>query len=216
MSYVTVLDFAAGGSLLCSVLLVWRRDLAAMVRWLSAQGAAVGVIPLSLALHRDDRALLAVGVGVLVFRAVVLPRVLARVLRGEPEPREAQPLVNTSASLLAVAALTLLADAVSQPIVRLDPTPATQAVPLAVAVVLTGMFMLVTRRRALSQVVGFVMLDNGIAAAAFLTTAGVPVIVEFGASIDVLLAVLVLQILTARMRIKFGGTDVDELRELRD
>jgi hydrogenase-4 component E len=60
------------------------------------------------------------------------------------------------------------------------------------------------------------MLDNGIAAAAFLTTAGVPLIVEFGASIDVLLAVLVLQILTARMRVKFGGTDVDELRELRD
>jgi len=216
MSYVTVLDFAAGGLLLCSVLLVWRRDLTAMVRWLSAQGVAVGAIPVSLALHRDDRALLAVGIGVLVFRAVVLPRVLARVLRGEPEPREAQPLVNTSASLLAVAVLTLLADAVSQPIVRLDPTPATQAVPLAVAVVLTGVFMLVTRRRALSQVVGFVMLDNGIAAAAFLTTAGVPLIVEFGASIDVLLAVLVLQILTARMRVKFGGTDVDELRELRD
>jgi hydrogenase-4 component E len=83
-------------------------------------------------------------------------------------------------------------------------------------VVLTGVFMLVTRRRALSQVVGFLMLDNGIAALAFLLTAGVPLIVELGASLDVLLAVLVLQILTGRMRIKFGRTDLDELTELRD
>jgi hydrogenase-4 component E len=60
------------------------------------------------------------------------------------------------------------------------------------------------------------MLDNGIAALAFLTTAGVPLIVEFGASLDILLAVLVLQILSGRMRVKFGGTDLDELRELRD
>ena len=60
------------------------------------------------------------------------------------------------------------------------------------------------------------ILDNGVAALAFLTTAGLPLIVEFGASTDVVLAVLILQVLTGRMRVKFGTTDVDELRELRD
>ena len=82
--------------------------------------------------------------------------------------------------------------------------------------VLLGFFVLVTRRRALSQVVGFLLLDNGIAATAFLVTAGVPLIVELGVSMDLLLVVLVLQVLTARLRVAFGDTDIGELRELRD
>jgi hydrogenase-4 component E len=59
-------------------------------------------------------------------------------------------------------------------------------------------------------------MDNGIAAAAFLTTAGVPLVVELGASLDLLFVVLVLQILGGRLRLAFGATDLDELRELRD
>ena len=79
-----------------------------------------------------------------------------------------------------------------------------------------GFVTQVTRRRALSQVVGFLLLDNGIAATAFLATAGVPLIVELGVSLDLLLVVLVLQVLTARMRLEFGHSDLDALRELHD
>ena len=124
--------------------------------------------------------------------------------------------VNVAASLLAAALLTLLSYAVSQPLVALDPSPATRAVPVGVAVVLIGFFVLVTRRRALSQLVGFLLMDNGITAVGFLTTSGVGLIVELGVSLDVLLAVLVLGILTSRMREAFGDTDLDELRELHD
>ena len=112
--------------------------------------------------------------------------------------------------------MTLLAYAVSRPLVELDPTPATHAVPVGIAMVLLGFFVLVTRRRALSQVAGFLLLDNGIAATAFLVTAGVPLIVELAVSMDLLLVVLVLQVLTARLQAAFGDTDIDELRELRD
>ncbi len=87
---------------------------------------------------------------------------------------------------------------------------------MGVAVTLTGFFVLVTRRRALSQLAGFLLMDNGITALAFLTTAGVPLVVELGVSLDVLLAVLVLQVLTTRMLAAFGSTDLDELRELHD
>ncbi len=112
--------------------------------------------------------------------------------------------------------LTLLAYAVTRPLVALAPSPATAILPVAFAVVLIGFFALVTRRRALSQVVGFLLLDNGITATAFLASAGVPLIVELGVSFDLLLAVLVLQVLTARLRTAFGSTDLDELRELHD
>lgn len=213
-TYVTTLDIAVGALMLFAVLLVWRRELAALVRLLALQGFALALIPISLGAHRGDGTLLAVGAGVLMLRAALLPTIVARVLRGEAHPRETRPLLNTSASLLAVAALAVFSYAVGRPLTRLDPSPATHAAPLAIAAALTGIFMLVTRRRALAHVIGFVMLDNGIAATAFLVTSGVPVIVELGVSLDVLLAVLVLQILSGRMRVKFGGTDLDELREL--
>jgi hydrogenase-4 component E len=84
-----------------------------------------------------------------------------------------------------------------------------------VSVVLIGLFVLVTRRPAISQVVGFLLMDNGITAVAFRTTSGVPLVVELGVSMDVLFAVLVLLLATC-MRAAFGHTDLDELRELHD
>jgi hydrogenase-4 component E len=151
-----------------------------------------------------------------MLKAIVLPSVVRRVLRDSGQAREAEPLVNVTTSLLAAALLTSLAYGVSLPLVALAPSPTTRALPVGIAVVLLGFFVLVTRRRALSQVVGFLLLDNGITAAAFLAAGGVPLVVELGVSLDVFLVVLVLQVLTARMRLTFGNADLDELTELRD
>ena len=211
-----VLDLVCGGLLLSAVLMLWRRELAAIVRLLVVQGVLLASLAALLGVREHSRDLYLVAVGVLVLKAVVLPGVLRRVLRDTGESREAEPVVNVTSSLLAAATLTLVAYAVSRPLVALAPSPATRAVPVGLAVVFLGFFVLVTRRHALSQVVGFLLLDNGITAIAFLATSGVPLVVELGVSLDLLLVVLVLQVLAARMRLTFGRTDMDELRELRD
>ncbi|NUR83216.1 MAG: hypothetical protein HOY71_03925 [Nonomuraea sp.] len=214
--YVKLLDLACGAFLLTGVLVLWRRDLSAIVWLFGLQGVALGAIIVVRGVHSGELELLLLGAGVGLLRALVLPYLMRRALVAGDEGRETRPRVGVGASLLVAAVLTMLAYAVSQPLVRLEPTPATQAVPIALAVLLVGFFVLVTRRRALSQVVGFLLMDNAITAAAFLTTSGVPLVVELGVSLDVLLAVLVLQVLTTRMRAAFGGTDLDELRELHD
>jgi hydrogenase-4 component E len=214
--YVQTLNLICGALLLAAVLILWRRELAAIVRLLVVQGVLLAALAALLGAREGSSELYAVAAGVLALKAVVLPAVLRRVLRDTGEARETEPLVNVAASLLAGALLTLLAYAVSRPLVALAPSPATQALPVALAVMFLGFFVLVTRRRALSQVVGFLLMDNGITATAFLATSGVPLIVELGVSLDLLLVVLVLQVLTARMRLTFGRTDLDELRELRD
>lgn len=215
--YVQLLDLACGAVLLTAVLVLWLRELAVIVRVFALQGAALTAIVVVLAAHENSGELWAVAAGMLVLRAGVLPYLLRRALASSGEARrETSPLVNVAASLLAAAALTLLAYAVSQPLVALAPSAATHAVPVGMTVVLIGFFVLVTRRRALSQLVGFLLMDNGITAIGFLTTTSVGLVVELGVSLDVLLAVLVLQILTTRMRETFGDTDLDELRELRD
>ena len=231
--FTQLLNLACGAFLLAAVVVLWRRELAAIVRLFALQGLALAAIALLLGLHEDRWDLIVVAMGVGALRAGLLPYLIRRALRAlvagrteeqdqgqgyarSEEVRETQPLVNVAASLLTAAALTLLAYAVARPLVELDPTPATRALPVGLAVVLIGFFVLVTRRRALAQVVGFLLLDNGITATAFLAASGVPLIVELGVSFDVLLAVLVLQLLTVRVREAFGTTDIDDLRELHD
>lgn len=210
------LYLACGAFLLAAVLVLWRRELTAIVRILAFQGVALAAIVAVLAGAERSVELVVLAVGVLILRAVGLPYLILRAMRGVGPERETQPLVNVASSLLAAAVLTLLAYAVAQPLVELSPSPATRAIPVGITVVLIGFLVLVTRRRALSQVVGFLLLDNGITATAFLTTAEVPLVVELGVALDVLFAVIVLQLLTTRMRAAFGDTDLDELRELRD
>lgn len=216
-AYTSALNLTAAAFLLAAVVIVWRRELAAIVRMLAWQGVALAALPLTEGIHTHDVALIGVAIAVFTLRAVVLPWLLVRAIGVEDhERRESRPLVNTPASLLVAAGLTVMAFAVTRPLVAANPSISTRAVPAAFAVVLIAVFMMISRRRALSQAVGFLMLDNGIAATAFLTTAGVPLIVELGASFDVLFAVLVLGVLTGRMRRHFGDTDLDELRELHD
>lgn len=216
-NFAIVIDFAAGGLVLAAVLIVWRRDLRAIVRLLAWQGLALAAIPIVRGLHDADAALVAVGVAVLVLRAAVLPWLLARALAAEQQAqREATPLINTATSLLITGVLTVVAFAITRPLVALEPNAVINAVPATFAVVLIALFVMTTRRHAVSQAAGFLMLDNGIAATAFLLTAGVPLIVELGASLDVLFAVLVIGVLTGRLRRAYGGADLDRLQELRD
>ncbi len=196
ISYPLYLDLAAGLFLLTAVGVLWRQQLASMIRLFGLQGAALAAIVAILGIHQHSLELVLVALGLGALRAGVLPYLAWRALGDSPaEARETRPVVNVAASLLAAAALTLLAYAVTQPLVALA---------------------LVTRRRALSQVVGFLLLDNGITATAFLAASGVPLIVELGVSFDLLLVVLVLQVLTTRLRTAFGSSDLDELRELHD
>jgi hydrogenase-4 component E len=216
-AFAGVIDLAAGALVLAAVLAVWRRDVRSIVRLLAWQGAALAAIPIIRGVQEDDATLIGIGAAIVVLRVVLLPWLLARAVGAEPRgQREPSPLVNTTASLLIAALLTITAFGVTRPVVTLDPGPATGAVPAAFAVVLIALFVMATRRHAIAQAAGFLMLDNGIAATAFLLTAGVPVIVELGASLDVLFAVIVIGVLTGRMRRKFGGADLDALDELHD
>ena len=216
-AYLSGVDLLAGTLLVLAVAIVWRRDLAAMTRLLSFQGAALGAIPIWSGVYHGDGQLVAVGAAVAALRAGLFPRLLRARLRGEPaEDREAAPLVSTTASLLVAAVLIIVAYVVAAPVVHLAASGPGRAAPVGFALVLIGIFLLVTRRKALSQVIGLLVLDNGIDAVAFVAAAGVPLIVELGVSLDVLLGVLVLGVLAGRMHAKFGRTDLDELRELHE
>jgi len=215
--YAQLVGLFGGVMLLSAVLIVWRRSIAAEVRLLAVQGAALAGLVAVLGVRETSAELLGVAGIVLVLKVVVLPSMLSRaVARHGVDLREETPLINTTTSLIALSLLTMLAYLVSRPLLVLGNDPAIAAVPIGIALVLYGFLVLATRRHAFSQLIGFLVLDNGIATVAFLTAGGVPLVVELGASLDVLLVVLILQVLTARILSEFGDADLDDLSELRD
>jgi hydrogenase-4 component E len=202
--------------MLTAVLQVWRRSTGASTRLLAVQGAALAALVATIGLAQGTPDVVLVAVLVLALKAVALPWALTRTIHRGGAEREDSASVNPVSGLLAAAALTTLAYAVSQPIVALDDGPAAHAVPAGVALVLIGFFVLATRRRAVSQLIGFLVIDNGIATVAFLTAGGVPFVVELGVSLDVVLVVLILRVLSARLTLAHGHVDLHDLRELHD
>ena len=198
-----------------AVVVLWRHRLRSIVAALAVQGVALAATATLLGVHEHDRGLLAVAGLVLLVKAIVIPGLLARVVAATPGARESDPLVNVPASLVVAGLLTLGAFIAARPIVALVGGPTGRLVPLGLATVLIGFFAMVARRRAMSQVVGLLLVDNGIALVAFLVTSGVPVIVELGSTLDVLFGVVVLRVLLARLT-AVGFADLDQLRSLHD
>lgn len=214
---------STGALLVSAVLLAWRRSLRPAVRLIAVQGVALAALVATLGLVEGSAELVLVAVLVLALKAVLVPLVLDRGIAAGGPDREDQARLNPTAGLVSVALLTTLAYLVSRPITTAlaadtgpHAGPAAFAVPVGVAVVLIGFLLLISRRRALSQVIGFVVLDNGIATITFLTAGGVPLLVEFGTSFELLLIVMILAVLSGRMRTAAGPRALDSMTELRD
>jgi hydrogenase-4 component E len=210
-----LIGICGGALLLTATLLVWRRSMPAGVRALAVQGIAVAGLAAAIGIFEGEWQLLAIAAGIVVIKGVLIPLVLARAARSRPGSRAEVPLINTTAALLWAALLTTVAYLVAQPVAALAPGPAAGTLAVGFALVLIGFLLLLVRRHAVGQVMGFVVLDNGIAAIAFLTVGGVPLVVEIGVSLDVLLIVLILYVVTNRMAAA-GVVDLDDLRELHD
>ncbi len=209
-------SLATGVLLLTAVFELWRRSLSGSIVLLSVQGAALAGLVATLGLIESDGELLVVAVLVLAVKAVLIPWILARTASATGAVQETAPRINPTSGMLLAAGLTTVAYLAGRPLIGADPTPPGAAVPVGLALVLIGFLILISRRQAISQLVGFVVLDNGIATVAFLIVGGVPLVVELGVMLDVLLVVLILRVLTGRLLRAFGATDLDDLRELHD
>ncbi|MFO7690115.1 MAG: hypothetical protein R6W83_06120 [Cryobacterium sp.] len=214
--YAQLVGLCTGALLLTSALMVWRRSLIASIRLLGAQGVALAALVAVIGVEEQEAELLVVALLIVLVKGVGLPWVLARQSRAGIREIQETPRLNPTAALLLVTLLTILAYVVVSRLIGLGTSVTSHAAPIGLSMVLIGFLLLITRRRARSQLIGFLMLDNGIATIAFLTSGGVPLLLEFAVSLDVLLVVLILHVFAGRMRTKFGGTDVDRLRELHD
>ena len=210
---VNLLSFVALG---LTILLIVRTSLAGQVRVFGSQSFVLATLAVLIAFYSGSLQLFGVGVALVVLKGIIIPRVLRRAVANIGLQRVAAPYLGTAPALIICAALTIIAFYVMTPIAASNPLPTADAIPLAFAGVLIGFFIMVNRRRAVTQILGFLMLENGIFLLALLATYGVPFIVEMGVFLDLLVAVLILEVFVYRIKDNFDSIDVSELGKLKE
>lgn len=210
------LALSSGAVLLCAALALWRRAARGIVGTLRVQGFALAATAFVLGVQMKIPLLLVTAGLVIVVKVLLIPYLFRRLLHLDPSARESDPVVNVPASLVAAVALTLVAFVATRPIVESVRGVPISLAPFGFSTVLIGFFVIVARRKAVSQMVGLLLIDNGIGLVALLLTTGVPLLIELGGTLDVLLVVVVLRVLVTRMHAELGVLDLDALQELHD
>ena len=184
---------AASAMLLLALVVLWRRHVAAYIAAFRSQSIALAFCGTVVAWYGHVPELFLVAVIILVLKGWLVPRVLSAMEARRRGARELHPLLNTETSLLACGALAVAAYEISRPLAEVMNLATRGGLPVALALIFVSLFIVVSRREAIAQIVGFLMLENGIALLALLGAYGVPLVVELGVFLDVLLGVLVMQ-----------------------
>jgi hydrogenase-4 component E len=152
----------------------------------------------------------------LALKVIFLPWLLHRLIRRLGVYWDTEPLLNTTGTMLIGVLVVVFSFGLAQPISALASTATRNAIGIAVAVVLIAFMTMITRRKAMSQVVGFLSMENGLFFGAMSATYGMPMIVELGVALDVLVAMLVLGVFFFQIREQFDSLDLSHLESLKE
>ena len=191
--------------------------LGAVIRAVALQGALLSALALLLAspAHAVGHVLLVAG-GALVIKAFFIPWLMFRAIREAAIRREVEPIVGFVPSLLLGGAGIALAFAFSRGLPLPAPEMHTFLVPTALSTVWTGLLLVVSRKKAVTQALGFLVLENGVFIFGLLLTDFMPVMVEAGVLLDLLAAVFVMGIVIFHINREFASLDTDALASLKD
>jgi hydrogenase-4 component E len=200
--------------LMTLLLMAAAKRISTCVALFTAQCAVITAQILAIAYVHHSGAALAVAVMVLIVKVIAIPYALMWIVQEIKTVREVMSSTTAAQSVFITAGLILLSFFAVRPYVR-DLRVDENMLAASIALVLTGAFLMVSRKKALMQVIGLLVLENGIFLAALITTFGMPLIIEVGISFDLLMGVFLMGIFVFRIRDTFDHLDVSKLRRLR-
>jgi hydrogenase-4 component E len=203
-------------ALAVTLLLVWRRSWRGRLRLFVAQSVLLALLTAVVGMLAGKGELVVVALVFLALKGWIIPRVLARMAAGTPARSGAAPGQSSGLALLAAGTLVVAAYVIILPVTASATLPTADAIPLAFAMALIGLFVCVTGRDVLGHVLGFLVFENGIFGLAVLATYGLPGLVEAGVFLDVLVIVLLLEGVVMQIRREHDSLALDRLRELRE
>lgn len=207
--------------LVLQITMVAQRWLITNIRAFAIQSLLLAGIANTIAYYNGATHIYVAAALTLVFKVILLPWILQRLVTRIEIRQEIEPFVNVPVSVIISGLLTLIAYVVAEPLQGSGQGGGAAAalghntLPVAIALFLIGFFMMINRRKALTQVLALLSLENGLFLAAISLTYGMPLIVEVGIFFDVLVAVMILAILVYRIRETFDSMDVSRLSRLK-
>lgn len=198
-----------------SFLIVGGRRVDTAIKVIITQGVLLTAATVTLGLITGGDEVYFAALLTLAVKAVIIPYVLHRVQSRVRTDRETKSFVNIKMSLVICSALVMLAYVVTGHALGNAPTLTATALPTAVSMMLIGLFIMVSRKLAIMQVMGLLVMENGIYLAGIATAAGLPLVVELGIFLDILVGVLIMGILTFKINQTFDHVDTHNLKNLR-
>ena len=186
-----------------------------VIRVVALQGALLGLLPLFLHEHVTWSILLAI-VPTILLKGIVIPSMMSRALREAKIKREVDPLIGLQASVFLGALGTVFALLFAEQLPLAERHTGVLVVPSAVATVLTGFILLVTRFKALTQIMGYLVLENGIFIFGMLLVDAMPLVVEMGVLLDLFVAIFVICIIMNQINQAFSSMDTRQLVSLKE
>lgn len=201
--------------LLLNMFVLGSTRIRAVIQAVALQGVLLGLLPL-LTEHNFTTRLAVMIIATILLKGVILPRMLLRAIRDLAIRREIEPLISIPLSLIFGAAGTGFALLSARWLPMIADHRNTLLVPASLATVFAGFLLLTTRQKAITQVLGYLVLDNGVYIFGLLLIESMPFLVEAGVLLDLFVGIFVMGIIINHINREFSSVDTDELTALRD
>jgi hydrogenase-4 component E len=215
----TYLYFLSILILVSSFVLIANKRVNAYVRTFRLQSLLLalcaGVLGVNNLLHGEGFELLIVCILIVAIKVVFIPKLLKSTIQKVEYRVEKDFFLNIPVSIIICCGIFLLTCFMVSRIEGLDDADTRVYLVNSISVVLIGLFFMISRKKAIGQIVGFLIIENGLFTAAIMATRGIPMIIELGIFLDVLTAVLIMGILVFRINENFESIDINKLKKLR-
>jgi hydrogenase-4 membrane subunit HyfE len=211
-----IINALAALLLLLSFSMLSQRRIVSLVNLLALQGLMLTAATVLVAWRTGEAHLYLSALLTFALKVVFLPWMLHRLIRRLEVYWDTEPLINIPGTMLIGVLIVVFAFGLAQPIAELASTATRGALGIAVAVILLSFLMMITRTKAMSQVIGFLSMENGLFFGAMSATHGMPMVVELGIALDILVAMLVLGVFFFQIREQFDSLDLHHLETLKE
>ncbi|HZQ74941.1 MAG TPA: formate hydrogenlyase [Burkholderiales bacterium] len=211
-----LINLCAAVLLLLGFAMLTQRRILSLINLFATQGLVLCASTALVALLTGQHHLWGSALLTLALKVVGLPWILHRLIRRLNVKWDVETLLNIPTTMLVGIVLVILAFNLAAPISRLAGTVTSATLGIALASVLLSFLMMITRSKAVPQVIGFLAMENGLFFAATSAVYGMPMVVELGIALDVLVAALILGIFVFEIRERFDSLDTRHLEKLKE
>jgi hydrogenase-4 component E len=200
---------------LTDLVMLGLSELGACIRMVAVQGILLGIFTLIARGDEISARLIILGVVSMGLKGFVFPFLLSRDIREAKVRREIEPFVGYAASIITGLLMLAASMWIAARFPMLSSTSTPFVIPVALSTVFTGLFLVISRRKALTQVIGYLVFENGIYMFGITAAGEIPFLVELGVLLDVFVAVFVMGIAINHINREFDHIDADQLSSLK-